>query len=123
MVGVSGFHPGSAVLFLENTTEFGSLALAVDELLQLGHLQVFTIVAQVGIEHLSEDAQHCGLVLVDGAFDVDVEQDRIRVAGEGRTVDQHEGGGVIRQLGLMAETLHSADTVDFTVLQQVVKAF
>ena len=86
-VSVAGLHPGRAVLLLKHAAELSGLALAVDELLQLGHLQVFTVVAQVGIEHLGEDAQHGGLVLVDGALDVDIEQDRIRVAGAGRAVD------------------------------------
>lgn len=48
-----------------------------------------------------------------------VEQDRIRVARAGCAVDQHEGGGVIRQLRFLPKTFHGADTVDFTVLQKV----
>ena len=118
-VGVAGLHPGCAVLLLKHAAELSGLALAVDELLQLGYLQVFAVVAQIGIEHLGENTQYGGLVLIDGAFDVDVEQDRIRMAGAGRAVDQHEGSGVICQLGLMAEALHGADAVHLVVLQQV----
>ena len=76
--GIAGVDPLVPVDFLESSAESLRLALLVNEAFQLRHLEVFAIEAAVVIEHLRKDAQHGGLVLVDRAFDVDVEQDGFR---------------------------------------------
>ena len=52
------------------------------------------------IEHLSKDTEDSGLVFVDGAFNVDVEQDGLGFTTS-RFVNQHEGCRII--LKLLAE--------------------
>ena len=76
--GIAGVDPLFPVDFLEGSAEGVRLALLVNEAFQLRHLEVFAIEAAVVVEHLRKDAQHGGLVLVDRAFDVDVEQDGFR---------------------------------------------
>ena len=76
--GIAGVVPLVPIDLLEGGTELICLALLVNEAFQLRHLEVFAIEAAVVIEHLRKDTQHGGLVLVDRAFNVDVEQDGLR---------------------------------------------
>ena len=119
-VGIAGLQPGRSVLLLEHAPEFLSLALLGNELFQLGDLQVFTIKAEVVIEHLGKDAQHGCLVLVDGAFDIDVEKDRIRLPFC-CPVDQHKGGRIFRKL--FSETFDGLYALNFFILQQIGQHF
>ena len=119
-VGITGLQPGRAVFLLEHAPEFLGFALLGDELLQLGDLQVLTVEAEVVVKHLGENAQHGGFVLVDGAFDIDVEKDRIRPAFCG-TVDQHEGGRIVGKL--RPEPLHGLHALNLFVFQQVGQHF
>lgn len=119
-IGIAGFQPRRTVLIFKYASEFFCLALPGDELLQLGDLQVLSIEAEVVVEHLGKDAQHRRLVLVYGALDVDVEQDGIRMSS-GSSVDEHEGGRIIREL--LPEALHGLHAVHLAVLQQVGQHF
>ena len=119
-IGIAGRKPARAVLLLEHTPELFGLALFGNELLQLGNFQVLAVEAEIVIEHLGENAQHGGFVLVDGPFDVDVKENRVGQASGG-TVDEHEGGRVVRKL--LAEPLHSLHALNFLVLQQVRQHF
>ena len=119
-VGITGLQPGRAVFLLEHAPEFLGFALLGDELLQLGNLQVLTVEAEVVVKHLGENAQHGGFVLVDGAFDIDVEKDRICPAFC-CTVDQHEGGRIIGKL--RPEPLHGLHALNLFVFQQVGQHF
>ena len=85
-------------------------------MLQHGELQVVAVEAQMVVEHLGKDAQNSRLVLVDGAFHVDVEQNRFRLASGG-FINHHEGGGIIGEL--LPKALDGSDSLDFPVLQNV----
>ena len=119
-IGIASLDPGGAVFILKDAPEFLRLALFRDKLFQLGDLQILAVKTEVVIEHLGKHAQHGGFVLVDGALDIDVEEDGIRMA-LGSPVDEHEGGGIIRKL--LAEALNGLHTVHFPVLQQVGEHF
>ena len=113
-------QPALALFRLKHAPEFFGLAKLVNILLQHGNLQILAVEAEVGIEHLGKDAQHRGLVLVDGAFNIDVEEDGFRLAPCG-PVDQHEGRRII--LKLFAEHLNGGNAVDISVLQYVRQHF
>ena len=66
--------------FLKDLTELLPFALLAHKLLQPGSLQIFPVEAKMIVEHLGKDPQHCCFGLVAGAFNVDVEEDGIRMA-------------------------------------------
>ena len=72
------------------------------------------------VEHFGKDTQHGGFVLVDRAFDVDVEQNGFGLA-TGGTVDQHKGGGIVCEF--LTESLNSGDSVDGFVFQDIGQHF
>ena len=109
-------HPVLAAERFKRLPERRSLALMLDVMLQHGELQVVAVKAQMVVEHLSKDAQNSRLVLVDGAFHINVEQNRLRLAAGG-FVNHHEGGGIIGEL--LPEALDGSDSLNFPVLQNV----
>ena len=64
------------------------------------------------IEHLREDLQHGGIVLIAEAFNVDIEKNCLR-RSLGRLVNQHESCRIIRKL--LAEPLDRRNAVDGSV--------
>ena len=114
--GLADGSPFLPAAFLEGLPERPGLPLLVDVVLQHGDLEIVAVEAEVIVEHLGKDPQHGGLVLVDGAFNVNVEKDGLR-AGAGSLVDQHEGRRVF--LKLLAEALDRADALDFPVFEDV----
>ena len=70
------------------------------------------------IEHLCEYAEHRSLVLVDRAFNVDIEKDGLSLA-TGSLVDQHERSRIIRKL--LAEHFDRRNTANRLVLKDVGK--
>ena len=68
------------------------------------------------IEHLGKDAQHCGFVLINGTFDIDIEQDGFRFHA-GSPVDQHEGCRIISKL--LPEHLYDSRAIDFLILKDI----
>ena len=72
---IPGLCPGCAVDFLEFLAKFLRFALTVNEAFQLGNFQVVSIKPAVVVEHLSKGAANGSLIFIDGALNVDVEQD------------------------------------------------
>ena len=70
------------------------------------------------IEHLCEDAEYRSLVLVDRAFNVDVEKNGLGLA-TGSLVDQHKRGRIIRKL--FTEHFDRRDTAHRLVLKDIGK--
>ena len=70
------------------------------------------------IEHLSEDAEYRSLVLIDRAFNVDVEKNGLGLA-TGSLVDQHECGRIIRKL--LTEHFDRRNTANRLILKDVRK--
>ena len=78
--GIPRILPAVAIRRRKGLPEGVQLALARKVLLQPRRLEILAVVTQMIVEHLREDAQHSRLVLVDGALDVDVEEDGLRLA-------------------------------------------
>ena len=68
------------------------------------------------IEHLCKDAEHRSLILVDRAFNVDIEKDGLGLA-TGSLVNQHERGRIIREL--LAEHFDRRNTANRLVLKDI----
>ena len=81
-----------------------------------GNLQVLTKEPKVVVEHLCKYAEHRSLILVDRAFNVDIEKDGLGLA-TGSLVNQHERGRIIREL--FAEHLDRWNTANRLVLKDV----
>ena len=111
--GITGLNPRGAILFLEYPAELFSLALFINELLHLRALQVFTIEAQIVVEHLCEDTQHCCLVLIDGSLNIDIEKDRVSLSTD-RACDRHESRLIVK---LLPEVILDFPAVHFLILQ------
>ena len=92
------------------------VALLLDILLQHGNLQVFSVEAKVVIEHLGKDPQDSGLVLIDKAFNINIEKHGFGFS-TGSLIDEHEGSRIV--LKLIPEPLCTGLTHDRLILQQI----
>ena len=113
-------HPGHTALFFKYTTEVDGFSALIDVILHLCNLQVFSIESQMVIEHLGENAQHSGLVLVNGSFNIDIEQYSLSLFAGG-PINQHEGGRIVSEF--LPEHLHNRRAVYLFVLQNVGEHF
>ena len=111
--GLARLLPAFAAALFKGGAESRCFALLVDVLFQHGDLEIVAVEAEVVVKHLGEDAQHRRLVLIDGAFDVDVEEDGLGLCASG-AVDEHEGAGVVGEF--LTETLHRAHAADLAVV-------
>ena len=105
--------PALAAALFKGGAESRCFALLVDVLFQHGDLEIVAVEAEVVVKHFGEDAQHRRLVLIDGTFDVDVEEDGLS-PGAGGAVDEHEGAWVVGEF--LTETLHRAHAADLAVV-------
>ena len=88
---------------LESGAERIQLSGLVHKLFQPCDLEIVAVESPVFIENLGKDAQDRGLVLVDGAFGVDVKQDGIG-RGLGAAFHLREHHGIVELVG---KVIHS----------------
>ena len=79
--GIAGLRPRRTIDLLKGFAELLRLALLFNEAFQFGNFQIIAVKPAVIVEHLCKDAQHCGLILRERTFDVNVEKDRLRRHG------------------------------------------
>ena len=111
-------NPRLAFLFLEDTTEGFGLALLVNVLFEHCNLEVVAVKAKVVIEHLRKYTKNCGLILVDRAFNIDVEKDGFGLTTS-RTVNHHKGRRIVLKFG--TESLNALYSLNLTVCKEVGK--
>ena len=114
--GTAHFLPGFSLDSLEYALEFLGFSGLGNVVFHHGDLQIFAVEAQMVVEHLCKDPKNSGLVLVDEALNIDVEQDRFGF-GTSSPIDLHKGSRII--LEFLPEQLHGIGITDGTVLQDV----
>ena len=111
-IGITRLQPGRTILLLEYTMEFLGFSLLCYKLFQLGDLQVLPVETKIVVEHLGKHTQYCCLILVNGSFDVDVEQDSICLTSSS-PVDQHESCRIISEF--LPEPLYSLYSLNLLI--------
>ena len=114
--GIPGFKPRSTVFFFKYTLKLFTLAALLYKLLQLCHLQVFTIESKVVIEHFRKHTEHGGLILIDRTFNINVEQNSVSMP-LGYLVNQHESCWVV--LKFLAKSFYCTNTLHFPIFKQI----
>ena len=112
---IPGFYPWGTVLFFKYSAELFRLPLFINKLFHLRALQVLTIKAQIVVKHLRKYTQNSSFILVDGSFDIYVEQDRVGLSSD-RACDLHESRLIIK---LLTEIILNLLSIHFLVFQKV----
>ena len=117
---ISCFKPFVAVLFFENATELFRLALLINELFEFRNFKIFTEEAEMIVKHLRKHFQNGCFILIDRAFNINVEQNCFCLITRG-FIYKHKCCRIISKL--VAEILNGFLTVDFFIFQDVRKHF
>ena len=117
--GIAGLRPRRTIDLLKGFAELLRLALLFNEAFQLGNFQIIAVKPAVIVEHLCKDAQHCGLILRERTFDVNVEKDRLRRHGHtfNRLSIHH------RVIEFVCKVVNRSFTADFLIGKQVREDF
>ena len=114
------FHPGLSLFLFKHTAEILCFSLLRDILLQHGNFQIIPVESQMGIKHLGKNPQNRSLILVDGAFNVNIKQDGLRLA-RGGFADHHKSCRVIGKL--FPEQFNGRCAVHIPVFQNIGQHF
>ena len=117
--GIASLRPRRTIDLLKGFAELLRLALLFNEAFQLGNFQIIAVKPAVIVEHLCKDAQHCGLILRERTFDVNVEKDRLRRHGHtfNRLSIHH------RVIEFVCKVVNRSFTADFLIGKQVREDF